>query len=759
MGGKDRVLVGGDFHSDIGRGAGSLRSRGDAGHGQAREEGRERADEVQELYTVMREIQKFPRADPEEGGSWAATISVDDGFWDAYPGFGGDFRAGGLLGKEEAWVKVFREEGIHLPAQLRRWLREGYWVWLDLAKIRGRQPRELKLSQEELKWAEDHVDNVLLPVGAIERVRLQDLRPDTIVCNVVVAYKNGEMNRFCWSGKPVNKGLRGKRFKMEAWAEIAAMVQPGDWAFSLDLEKGYWQFALADKMKDFCVFRVGDQVYRYKVMPFGLASAPRDFSFAVKRVVALFRARGIRVSFYIDDLIFFVKSRGEAVLVRDVVLGLLHRLGIRVSRKKSLLQPGQLLAHLGLEMDLRSCRLYVPESKVMSFKAIAGELVRHHKCVEGRDVARVVGKLVACRPACPGAVVLARGLMRAVSQLPLRKGNRKGIEEVASGAFQWRDFSGKVELGELAVAELRLWLQCFFKLRSARFGKRIEVVSLIGSLAGRTGPKVGYLTGEGRERCFKMQEIVQGTWDRVGEKGRALRILGDMVGLCGTRGEEWRDKRLHICTDVVGAAKAAAKGSVADPQLHTWSLRLWGVALKYGMEISCQVLAADGIYFPAGEGCAEGNNRTDCVLAPEVFSAVWVWKGPFEVDCCASKGAVQRHPHTGRELPSVSPFLREAVHTDVLSFIHPGRLYAFPPGALVFRLLAHILREGLRMVVVLPWWPTQPWFPWVLRRQKLSLGMLSDVVRRGPAGVRHPFGQQFDTAAAEVPMVAVAFNL
>lgn len=79
--------------------------------------------------------------------------------------------------------------------------------------------------------------------------------------------------------------------------------------------------------------------------------------------------------------------------MRARVLGLLHRLGLRVSRKKSLLEPGQLLLHLGMEIDLRTCRLYVPEKKVMSFKGMAAELLQSASRVEGKALARVVGKL------------------------------------------------------------------------------------------------------------------------------------------------------------------------------------------------------------------------------------------------------------------------------------------------------------------------------------------------------------------------------
>ena len=74
-------------------------------------------------------------------------------------------------------------------------------------------------------------------------------------------------------------------------------MQPGDWPFSLDVQKGYMQWLLTPMRKG-CEFRLNARLYRNRVMPFGLNSALEDFSYAVKRGLALFHKRGVRRSFY-----------------------------------------------------------------------------------------------------------------------------------------------------------------------------------------------------------------------------------------------------------------------------------------------------------------------------------------------------------------------------------------------------------------------------------------------------------------------------
>ena len=72
---------------------------------------------------------------------------------------------------------------------------------------------------------------MLLQIGAVESVVKDDIPANAVVCNVVVAYKDGHMDRMCWSGKPINKGLDKKRFRMECWATISQIARKGDWAF------------------------------------------------------------------------------------------------------------------------------------------------------------------------------------------------------------------------------------------------------------------------------------------------------------------------------------------------------------------------------------------------------------------------------------------------------------------------------------------------------------------------------------------------
>jgi len=388
--------------------------------GAAQERGEPETEELQGIYALERAAAKLPRAEPPEVPR-AAAIGEGDEFWEEFPGFTGAFEAGHLWDHPEDWEAEFMEAGVNMTAAVRRWVWEGYSVYIDKSKL-GASPRAYKLTPEEEEWAARKVIGEQIPAGSVEEVAREELPRGAVVCNVVVAYKNGEMSRLCWSGKPMNRASDKQKFRMESWLEILQLAEPGDWMFSLDFEKGYQQVPLKAAFKNFTLFALRGKTYRHRVLPFGLSSGPKDFSQIVRKVLAILRKRGVRCAFYIDDLIFFARSRDEARRLRGEVLRLLHRLNLRVSVRKSLLEPGQRIEHLGFELCTASMAVYVPAQKVVRYKRLAEAVLQHCRQPQpGREVARVIGKLQSFRLAMPATLIATRGLARCLQQLPLRE--------------------------------------------------------------------------------------------------------------------------------------------------------------------------------------------------------------------------------------------------------------------------------------------------------------------------------------------------
>jgi hypothetical protein len=65
-----------------------------------------------------------------------------------------------------------------------------------------------------------------------------------------------------------------------------------------------------------------------------------------------------------DNFMFMARSREVALLLRDRVEALLHRLGLQRNPKKGLWEPTQVGAHLGLSIDLQNGEFRYPIDKL-----------------------------------------------------------------------------------------------------------------------------------------------------------------------------------------------------------------------------------------------------------------------------------------------------------------------------------------------------------------------------------------------------------
>jgi hypothetical protein len=316
----------------------------------------------------------------------------------------------------------------------------------------------------------------------------------------------------------------------------------------LDVENGYLQWALKERFKYFCVFGVGEAIYHFRVMPFGLKAVPWDFSCVVKWVVALFRKQGIRCTLYIDDLFFLAESEGEALGFRTKVLGVLHRLGLRVSIKKCLLCPGNSCTTWALIYVCWIARCGFHRRKSFPFKNVAQLL--HSRCqASGGPLARVIGKLGSFRVGCTGAVVLTRGLMRFLDQLPLVQRGRVGCSgEVAVWGWTIR---GTWTLSPLAVTELRFWLAAIQRLNGMCMNSAVQVVAFVDACPEGYGSVLAEMS-----RTLRSGQL----WSTRFEAKSTQFELQNLVRVCMEHGELHRGYLIHVCTDNVGAAFIAGKG-------------------------------------------------------------------------------------------------------------------------------------------------------------------------------------------------------
>ncbi len=142
---------------------------------------------------------------------------------------------------------------------------------------------------------------------------------------------------------------------------IMSQVQEGDWFVTIDLKDAYFHIQVVQRHRRFLRFAFGGKAYQYKVLPFGLALTPRTFTKCIDAALAPLRLQGIRVLNYLDDWLILAHSRELVSRHRDIVLGHIHSLGLRMNAKKSVLLPSQRTVFLQARLaparipDLTAC--------------------------------------------------------------------------------------------------------------------------------------------------------------------------------------------------------------------------------------------------------------------------------------------------------------------------------------------------------------------------------------------------------------------
>ncbi len=131
----------------------------------------------------------------------------------------------------------------------------------------------------------------------------------------------------------LNLSLYKGKFKMLTMRTIMSQVQEGDWFVTIDLKDAYFHIQVVHRHRRFLRFAFGGKAYQYKVLPFGLALAPRTFTKCMDAALAPLRLQGIRVLNYLDDWLILAHSRELVSRHRDIVLGHIHSLGLRMNAK------------------------------------------------------------------------------------------------------------------------------------------------------------------------------------------------------------------------------------------------------------------------------------------------------------------------------------------------------------------------------------------------------------------------------------------
>ena len=492
--------------------------------------------------------------------------------------------------------------------------------------------------------------------------------------------KDGGM-RPIYNMKPINHHVRYEHFKMENLAMVRTTLQQHDFMVKIDLKDAYQCVPIHEWDRKFMKFHFQGQTYEYKSLPFGLASAPRQFTKLMKPVTATLRKLGVRMLVYLDDMILFNQDPEKLMMDMNSLIFLLEKLGLVVNEKKSVKIPTREIEFLGMEINSSTMQLSLPEEKLTAIRKEC-LMLREKTQVSVMELAKIVGKLVST--------------VQAVHPAPLYYRELQMLK--TKGLIVKKSYSTMVTLTEPCKEELTWWIEHLETwngnaLISAAPDMILQTdASKSGWGAHREGPN----NGEG----------INGLWTPE-EAELAINLLELRAAEFGVKAftKNLSNIHVHLKMDNISAlAHINKKGGTRSRQLVDATKNLWEHCLKKGITLTAEYLP--GIQNTVADSLSRHYvDWSDWKLEPKYFNKLNNSWGPIKRDLFANR---LNHQTTLYFSWKSDP---EAVGTD--AFLTPWQKgdYAFPPFCQIARCLAKIRKEKTTVILIAPVWQSQYWYP------------------------------------------------
>jgi hypothetical protein len=580
--------------------------------------------------------------------------------------------------------------------------------------------RETRVVGKQLLTLEKEIED-LLEKDAIEKVPPQRERAG-FYCTFFVVPKQGTTKlRPILNLKPLNRFIIKQSFKMESLRTVKKAVQVGDWLVSIDLKDAYLHVPIRPVHWKYLRFKMAGQAYQWKVLPFGLSSAPRVFSKVLAPLVAWARLQGIHVYPYLDDWLLRGPDPRELQSQLQQLIRLLQDCGWLINLEKSVLTPSQDLQFIGARFLTQQGLAVLPKDRMEVLVREVGHL-KAQESESARGFLRVLGLMNACIE----VVRYARLHMRPVQIYLL---------------YHWRpssrDLHQQIPVDDHLRKHLKFWESPHLLSQGVplQFPPPQEILVTDASNLGYGG----YLESGGQ---------MQGLWSEVDLMENSHINLKEMEAVhraCVHFLPRIRGKQLLVrCDNASVVAYLNKEGGTRSPSLCIKTYQL--VHLLRDNNVSLQSVHIKGTDNVQADSLSRRMvNPLEWQLKRGVVQQIFnLWGAPLidlfaSADNCQLPTFCSRYPH---------PL---AYHVDALT-LDWRRMYAYayPPLSLLPLVFRKIRDSGCTVIVIAPRWPRRSWYTQILDLLvdfPIALPVTRDLLTQDRGRVFHPEPEFLDLVA------------
>lgn len=553
----------------------------------------------------------------------------------------------------------------------------GYKLSFSKPVVQNTPPTIVKHSDTEKAHFNKAIQQ-LLTIGAISECEPCE---GQFLSSIFIRPKpNGKM-RLILNLKSLNKFIDTSHFKLEDFRTAIKLVSKDNYMANIDLKDAYHLIKIHEHSRKYLRFIWDGLTYEFNVLPFGLNTAPYIFTKVMKPVVKLLRTCGYLSTIYLDDIYLIGQSYRDCKENLYITQKLLKSLGLLINVEKSNLTPSKSCKFLGLIIDSKNLQVKLPIDKRTHIQHELTKMMNRANCTI-RKFAQLVGLLISACPAIEYGMLYTKEFER------LKFLNLKDHD----------DYNRLMYLPKSLQPDFKWWLHAI--KNSVRIIRTDDYSAEIFTDASTTG------WGAACEN-----QTASGMWS-PNERAKHINYLELLAAFLGLKTFA-RD--LHHCQILMRIDNATAiayinrMGGVQFPHLTKITKDIWQWCEARHIFIYASYIKS------SENSIADAESRrlhpdTEWQLQDTAFQIIAQKYGHPQIDLFATRinTKCKNYVSWHRDPDAL------AINAFTISWSNMY-FYAFPPFAIILKTLKKIISDKGRGIVVVPQWPTQPWYPIFLK--------------------------------------------
>ena len=558
---------------------------------------------------------------------------------------------------------------------------EGYKLEFDSIPNQIACPNRMFTNAKESQIVAAEIGK-LLNKGVIHKVMHTE---GEFLSNVFIRPKKDGSYRLILNLKNLNQFITYKHFKMDTLASALQLIKRNCYMAVVDLKDAYYSVPIFSEHRKFLRFNFEDTLYEFTCLPNGLSSAPRVFTKLMKPLFVVLRGKGVLLVAYIDDIILIANSKEALELALAETITMVTDLGFTINYGKSQLVPSQEVCFLGFLINSVTMEVCMTPSKSAKLLQACQSLLGKRSPTI-REVASVVGLMVSSFPGVRHGPLFYRSLEN---------------EKTDALKLALSNLDAHMTLTELVIKDLEWWTNC----------SHCDPHHII--------PQIPHCVLKCDSSLLGWGSILEGTSSSTGgrwSKSESLNhinylelkaILLGLQSLCG----DMLSKCIKVLSDnQTAVAYIKNMGGTHSRPCNdiTREIMFW----CKDRDISLLIAHLPGkLNTEADKASHVFNDDTEwCLNVSEYNQLVNLWGTPC-IDLFTSRLNYKLMPYVAWK-PDHSAW---AIDAFTLNWSDYSLSYCFPPFSLIGRVLQKIQMDRARVILIVPDWTTQFWYPLLLQ--------------------------------------------